>query len=342
MPPSHMLGEKPPGLTKRKRLPDFTDQMKLQLLRIYISKAVDPLARSKKTKKLLTKAKGRRGRGVERDQIHKLVEGEKEGISLIDDDGEEWLLNLFSYDNMATLLTSRGLSSQAEGQGLLHFVDEYFSTYKFYSPAPSSQLPLTPQLVRQEEDSILELAMASLQAAKAEIEQPSDSLSQPQPKKEKAFIHEKTKCSALGCYLQHAPDPVERDMPGGRSKALAQLRLIKDKEDTEDIKIKMFNKENKSVGMKKLSEVAELDSWAVIFTRSGLRNHPGSLLSIADEYMKEHNLQKTANNFRTHKIAIVQKAINIVTGHVPGKEMSHIVGRFKFKCLLSIFDLSSI
>ena len=102
-------------------MPDLSDNMKLQLLDIYVTKAVYPLVRSKKVKILVSKAIGKRARATERGQIKQLVEKEPEGIYLVNDNGEHCLMNLWPYDNMATMLVSNGLSSQEEGQGLLNF-----------------------------------------------------------------------------------------------------------------------------------------------------------------------------------------------------------------------------
>ena len=110
-----------------------------------------------------------------------------------------------------------------------------------------------------------------------QIQQPSGSLSSQtaapkgqQPKKPKSFIHEKTKCSALGVYLHHAPDPVVRDVGGQtRSKVLGQLKEIAAE------KVKVFGEKNKSVGMVALSDVAFHETWADIFTRTAvLVSHP--------------------------------------------------------------------
>ena len=56
--------KRPPGFTKR--MPDISDNMKLQLLDIYVTKAVYPLVRSKKVKILVSKAIGKRARATER------------------------------------------------------------------------------------------------------------------------------------------------------------------------------------------------------------------------------------------------------------------------------------
>ena len=140
----------------------------------------------------------------------------------------------------------------------------------------------------------------------------------------RTFIAEKTKVSALGVYLLHAPDPRARDVQGGRarSKTLGQLKAIVDKEAVdESVRIKAFDDKGRSLGMKKLSEFGSLDTWADIFARLGLKNHPGSLLSVVDEHMDKLNIEKSIANFRQQKAAIVQTALNIVTGYVPGKEM---------------------
>ena len=85
-------------------------------------------------------------------------------------------------------------------------------------------------------------------------------------------------------------------------------------------KIKVFDQKGKSVGMVALSEVAFLETWADIFTRTGIKNHPGSLLALADEHMEEMKLEKTKENYRIQKPAIVSKAINRVIGYNPGKD----------------------
>ena len=139
-------------------MPDLTDLMKLQLLDIYITKAVDPLARSKKVKILLSKARGKRARAVERDQINKLVEKEVKGIYLFDDAGTQWLMNMWTYDNLATVLVYNGLSSQDDGEGLLSIVDAHMAKF------PPEMV--SPDLVRQEADAICALARDSLQSKK--------------------------------------------------------------------------------------------------------------------------------------------------------------------------------
>ena len=150
--------ERPPGLTKRKRMPDLSDNMKLQLLDIYVTKAVDPLSRSKKVKILVSKSRGKRARATERGQIKQLVEKEPEGIYLLNDNGEHCLMNLWTYDNMATVLVSNGLSSQEKGQGLLNFVDAHMANFPWEL--------VTPELVRQEADAISALARDSLRSKK--------------------------------------------------------------------------------------------------------------------------------------------------------------------------------
>ena len=150
--------ERPQGVTQRKRMPDLSNSMKLQLLDIYVTKAVDPLVRSKKVKILVSKARGKRARAAERSQIKQLIEKESEGIYLLNDDGEHCLMNLYTYDNMATVLVSNGLSSQEEGQGLLYFVDAHMANF------PPELV--TPQLVHQEAEAISALARDSLRSKK--------------------------------------------------------------------------------------------------------------------------------------------------------------------------------
>ena len=137
-------------------MPDLSDNMKLQLLDIYVTKAVYPLVRSKKVKILVSKAIGKRARATERGQIKQLVEKEPEGIYLVNDNGEHCLMNLWTYDNMATVLVSNGLSSQEEGQGLLNFVDAHMANF------PPELV--TSKLVRQEADAISALVRDGLRS----------------------------------------------------------------------------------------------------------------------------------------------------------------------------------
>ena len=139
-------------------MPDLFDYTKLQLLDIYVTKAVDPLSRSKKVKILVSKSRGKRARATERGQIKQLVEKEPEGIYLLNDNGEHCLMNLWTYDNMATVLVSNGLSSQEKGQGLLNFVDAHMANFPWEL--------VTPELVRQEADAISALARDSLRSKK--------------------------------------------------------------------------------------------------------------------------------------------------------------------------------
>ena len=112
--------------------------------------------RSKKVKILISKARGKGARAAERGQIKQLAEKELEGIYLVNDNGEHCLMNLWTYDNMATVLVSNGLSSQEEGQGLLNFVDAHMANF------PPELV--TPKLVRQEADAISALARDSLRS----------------------------------------------------------------------------------------------------------------------------------------------------------------------------------
>ena len=44
---------------------------------------------------------------------------------------------------------------------------------------------------------------------------------------------------------------------------------------------------------------------------------------LADEYLEELKMEKSAENFWRHKQAIVQRALNFVTGYVPGKNVAY-------------------
>jgi len=41
-----------------------------------------------------------------------------------------------------------------------------------------------------------------------------------------------------------------------------------------------------------LSDVAFLETWADIFKRTGIKNHPSSLLAMADEHLEELKLDE--------------------------------------------------
>ena len=62
------------------------------------------------------------------------------------------------------------------------------------------------------------------------------------------------------------------------------------------------------------SEFGIVDTWADIFARSGLKNHHGSLLALAEEHLEKHRLEKSIENFHRQRPAIVQTALNFVTG----------------------------
>ena len=70
--------------------------------------------------------------------------------------------------------------------------------------------------------------------------------------------------------------------------------------------------------------------------RTIIKNHPGSLLALADEHMEEMKLEKTKENYRIQKPAIVSKAINRVIGYNPGKDCFLF---FKFLVLVLVLVL---
>ena len=110
------------------------------------------------------------------------------------------------------------------------------------------------------------------------------------------------------------------------------MRAIVAKEDADEtVRIKVWDEKSMSLGEKKLSEWGNLDSWAEIFTRTGLKNQPGQgLLSLVDEHMVEVEKDMTIENVREQTTAIMQKAVNIVGGYMSSKYMSLINGSIDF------------
>ena len=105
-----VLPHTPVKIRKVERI-NWTDEMKLQLLRLFIQFAKDVYARDKG---------GMTARRVMRAQLKPIWEK----LSILVDD-KEIRLDQFNLDNMAKIMVCNGLSGQTGGQGLVHLIDAW-------------------------------------------------------------------------------------------------------------------------------------------------------------------------------------------------------------------------
>ena len=92
---------------------EWTDACLLELLRVYIEKAGDLMARD-------TGKTGRKNARAQLKQIHA-----KESIMV---DGQDVRLDVLELDNIAKRIAYKGLSGQPEGEGLIRLLDKWLET----------------------------------------------------------------------------------------------------------------------------------------------------------------------------------------------------------------------
>ena len=125
----------------------------------------------------------------------------------------------------------------------------------------------------------------------------------------------------MALYLSHAPDPEQREVPGGKARRVVtgQLREILKKEKTDDSIQWKFMDEGKLKTVK-LSEYGTVDNWAAIMNKGGFqRQVPGQgLRAFVDQHLKELGLPVSKESINQQRVEIIKKAINFIQNYQSG------------------------